>query len=128
MSEVLVVENDCVTLGALIDCLQAAGHSAVGARNGKEALDLTAAARHRGRPSLILFDLSTPAVEGWDFWERQRNDPMLARIPIISISATFAAVSGDTRKLLTKPIGMAGLLALVASIANPDLRSGDKGI
>jgi CheY-like chemotaxis protein len=108
MSEVLVVENDSVTLGASIDCLQAAGYSAVGARNGKEALDLIAAAPARRRPSLIVFDLSTPVVEGWDFWERQRNDPMLARIPIISISATLATVSGDTRKLLTKQIGWPG--------------------
>lgn len=112
MNEVLVVENNCLTLGALIECLEAAGHSAIGASNGKEALDLIAAAPAPQRPSLILFDLSTPAVEGWDFWERQRNDPMLAGIPIISISATVANASGDS-ELLTKPIGVEGLLALV---------------
>jgi CheY-like chemotaxis protein len=112
MNEVLVVENDCVVLGALIERLQAAGHSAIGAHNGKEAFDLIVAAPRR--PRLILFDLSTPAIEGWDFREHQRNDPGLARIPIISMSANVANVSGDTRDLLTTPVGIDALLALVS--------------
>ena len=111
MNEVLVVENNGVTLRALIERLQAAGHSVIGAHDGKEAFDLIAAAPWR--PRLILFDLSTPVVEGWDFWEHQRNGPELARIPIISISAKVADVSGDTRDLLTTPVGIDALLALI---------------
>jgi len=112
MNEVLVVENNGVTLHALIERLQAAGHSVIGAHDGKEALDLIAAAPRR--PSLILFDLSTPVVEGWDFWEHQRNEPELARIPIISISAKVANGLGDTRGLLTTPVDIDALLALIS--------------
>ena len=112
MNEVLVVENNGVTLRALIERLQEAGHSVIGAHDGKEAFDLIAAAPRR--PSLILFDLSTPVVEGWDFWERQRNEPELSHIPVISISARVANTSGDRRDLLTTPVGIDALLALIS--------------
>jgi CheY-like chemotaxis protein len=60
----------------------------VWAANGHEAL----ARLHGGRPmpGLILLDLMMPVMDGWEFLVAQQDDPALARIPVIVISADHA--------------------------------------
>lgn len=111
MCDILVVENEPATLGALVDRLEAAGYSVIGSGSGGEALEYLSVTPRC--PRLVLFDLSTPTVEGWDFLERQRNDPTLAAIPIITMSASVSAVAGHGKDLQTKPLDLHGLLALI---------------
>lgn len=52
--------------------------------NGEEAL---AWLRHHPAPSLILLDMMMPVMNGTEFRERQREDPDLAKIPVVLMSA-----------------------------------------
>jgi CheY-like chemotaxis protein len=110
MNDILVVENDLAKLGALTDVLAASGRSVTPARNGKEALECI---RAGARPRLVLFDMASPAVEGWDFMRQQRTDPFLSGIPVISISASISDKPNGIRELRTNPVDVDGLLALV---------------
>ncbi len=68
------------------------------------------AAAEREGPDLILMDLSLPVVDGWEAIRRLKADAVLARIPVIALTAH--AMRGDEEKaraagcddFLTKPI------------------------
>src|SRR5687767_13887559 len=55
------------------------------ARNGAEGL---ARMRER-RPCLVLLDLHMPVMDGWEFRARQLQDPTIADVPVVCITAMF---------------------------------------
>ncbi len=61
------------------------GYAAVGAANGKDALDKLVA--RALEPALIVLDLMMPVMDGRTFRDEQLRDPDLARIPVIVVSA-----------------------------------------
>lgn len=52
--------------------------------NGLEALQ---ALQSGMEPMLILLDLKMPVMDGWEFRRRQVQDPLLAHIPVVVLSA-----------------------------------------
>jgi len=61
-------------------------HEGVGvttAIDGQEGLDVA----RRYPPDAIVLDLAMPGMGGWDFLEQARQDPALADIPIVVLSA-----------------------------------------
>jgi len=82
---VLVVEDDLDIRQALLEMLEDHGFSALGARDGAEALGLLTGATDL--PCLILLDLMMPVMDGATFREAQRRDPRLASIPVVVLSA-----------------------------------------
>jgi CheY-like chemotaxis protein len=82
--EVLVVEDDTDLRESLSQALQDHGFIVTQAGNGQQALDLL----HSGvRPGVILLDLMMPVLSGWQLRDALREDPALARIPQLVISA-----------------------------------------
>lgn len=82
--EVLVVEDDNDLRESLCQALRDHGFSVLSATNGQQALDVL----HEGaRPDVILLDLMMPALNGWEFRDALRDDPQLAQIPQLVISA-----------------------------------------
>src|SRR5258708_37448244 len=81
---VLVVEDDQATREALLAVLHARGFAAIGAADGREALDHL---HEHPLPCLILLDLMMPVMNGWEFRQHQRNDSRLAAIPVLVLSA-----------------------------------------
>jgi CheY-like chemotaxis protein len=109
---ILVVDDDADIREALVCTLQAGGYRADGAGNGREALDQL---RRDDRPQLILLDLMMPVMDGWQFRQAQRQDPDLAPIPVVIISADIqnrAAYLGAA-DYLRKPFDWDNLLATV---------------
>lgn len=82
---VLVVEDDVEIREGLLDLLADNGCDAVGAANGALALKYLETADPL--PCLILLDLMMPVMDGQAFREAQLNDPRIAHIPVIIVSA-----------------------------------------
>ena len=111
---VLVVDDDRDIRDSLVEALEDHGHRAVGAANGREALDVLRTSAEP--PCLILLDLMMPVMDGREFREQQVQSPALADIPVIVISA-YNDVGEQARALgvdhLRKPLAMRGLLDAV---------------
>jgi CheY-like chemotaxis protein len=82
---VLVVDDDAGIRDLLTELLEEEGYQVVGAANGLEAINHL----HRGteRPCIILLDLMMPVMNGWQFRNTQQQDPGLATIPVVVLSA-----------------------------------------
>src|SRR5437879_4611456 len=81
---VLVVEDDADVRETLAELLEAAGYQVAGAANGWQALGYLQWARP---PGLILLDLMMPVMDGHQFRQRQRQEPVLASIQLAVVSA-----------------------------------------
>jgi anti-anti-sigma factor len=106
---VLVVEDHADTREVMKVFLEGEGYGVFCAADGQEALD---SLRSAGRPSLILLDLMMDGMDGWQFRHEQRQDPALASIPVVVISAVDDALGGAAR-FLQKPVEFDHLLAAV---------------
>src|SRR4051812_35441721 len=84
LGHVLIVDDDAGFRGALRERLETEGYSVIEAVNGLAALR-----RLRGglRPSVIVFDLMMPEMDGWDFRFWQLRDPDLRDIPVVLVTA-----------------------------------------
>ena len=82
--EVLVVEDDTDLRESLSQALRDHGFTVTQAANGQQALDLL---NSGVRPGVILLDLMMPILSGWELRDVLRDDPELAQIPQLVISA-----------------------------------------
>jgi CheY-like chemotaxis protein len=80
---VLVVEDDAVIRGMLVDFLELEGYTVRSAADGSEAL----AVLGDWPPDLILLDLMMPRMDGWQFRAAQRALPGLGDVPVVVLSA-----------------------------------------
>src|ERR1044071_1184503 len=76
---ILVVEDDSAIREVLTDVLESEGYQVLNAANGREAIQLL---RSSTLPCLILLDLMMPVMNGWQFRDEQRQDPLLAPVPV----------------------------------------------
>jgi two-component system, chemotaxis family, chemotaxis protein CheY len=116
---VLVVEDDVAIRAALCELLEFEGYKVHQATDGKQALETL----KRGlRPHLILLDLMMPVMSGSRFREEQMNDPLIAYIPVIVLSAdsNIKNVSEKLRidRFLRKPVNLDELLATIQQSLN----------
>ena len=87
ISSVLVVDDDPNLVRLMSRFLTLEGFAPVPASNGAEALIYL---RGGGSASVILLDLRMPVMDGWEFRREQREDPVLAGIPIVVLSGVEA--------------------------------------
>ena len=117
---ILIVEDDFDIREALTQILEEEGYEVRGAANGKEALEIAASPP---TPKLILLDLMMPVMNGWQFRAEQLNDPRLAPVPVLVISADphlqLKAEKLGVAGLLKKPISLDDLLVAVKSHCPP---------
>jgi CheY-like chemotaxis protein len=111
---ILVVEDDDFTRETMTMLLAIEGFTVTAAANGQEALDKLRAA---APPDLILLDLMMPVKDGWQFRREQAQDPALASIPVVVVSAAGdvgqKAASIGAAGYLQKPVEPGVLLATV---------------
>jgi len=116
---VLVVDDEPHIVEIVRDYLKQAGYRVVTANDGQMALTL---ARHE-RPDLIVLDLMLPGgLDGLDVCRRLRQDPALADVPIIMLTARVE----ETDRLIglelgaddyvTKPFSPRELVARVRAV------------
>lgn len=112
---VLIVEDNELNMKLFNDLLEAHGYTTVQTKSGVEAVGL--ARDHR--PDLILMDIQLPEVSGLQVTQWLKDDPDLAHIPVVAITAF--AMKGDEEKIrqggceayLSKPISVVKFLETV---------------
>jgi CheY-like chemotaxis protein len=107
----LVVDDDEDIREALHELLALEGYAVSTARHGREALDML---RGGLTPSVILLDIMMPVMNGYEFLEERRDDPQLAQVPVIVMSAGVPRVTG-VEVVLQKPLDLPRLLAQLGS-------------
>lgn len=112
--DVLVVEDDEDVREALVLLLGDEGVHAVGATDGRDALEKI---RAGFRPAVILLDLMMPVMDGERFLRARRADPQLASIPVVVISAMqrmkVDPAELDIDEMIPKPVDPTRVLQTV---------------
>jgi CheY-like chemotaxis protein len=110
---ILVVDDDPELREAIGEVLLEGGYEVVAARDGREALEILAAAEPR--PSLVLLDLMMPNMNGWEFCDHRSRDARMSDVPVIVMTAsrTHAPPAGAA-EILHKPLQIQSLLDVVA--------------
>ncbi len=114
---VLVVDDDAVSRHVLSQALGGAGLSTVVVTSGTEALAWLAT----NTPALVLLDLVMPDLGGVRVIEELREDPELARIPVLVVTGHEEAVPDMRAQLgednvFLKPFAVGELLARVGAV------------
>jgi CheY-like chemotaxis protein len=113
---VLVVEDDHDIRDSLLDVLQDLGCNAVGAPNGRVAMDLLHQITEP--PAFILLDLMMPVMDGRAFREEQLRAGVFTDVPVVVYSAyrevVDAAKDLKASAWLKKPIDISALRKLTS--------------
>lgn len=120
---ILVVEDNEINLEIETEILENMGFIIDAAENGKIALEKMEQASP-GDYDLIIMDIQMPVMDGWEASAaiRKLPDPVLARIPIIALSAN--ALASDIQKSkecginvhLGKPMDLSEVLAHIEEL------------
>lgn len=108
MKKILIVEDVEFNLDLLMQLLEDE-YELLTAGDGEQGVKVAG----QEQPDLILMDISLPIMDGYEATRRIKNNPALAHIPIIALTAH--AMSGDEEKTLaagcddylTKPLNEA---------------------
>ena len=111
---VLVVDDDKDIRETLQELLEDEGYDVATARNGAEALERA----RQVQPGLVILDLFMPGMDGSEFRRRQLEDPEIAHLPVLVISAA-AGLEDRVSAMrpaghLEKPVRLEELLGLIA--------------
>ncbi len=94
MARILLIEDNDRNRYLTTYILEHSGHVVVQARDGREGIELAAAAP----PDLILLDIQLPDLDGFGVAEVLRRNRELAATPIVAV--TSHAMVGDRERIL----------------------------
>ena len=114
-TRVLLVEDNEMNRDMLSRRLQRAGYEVLTAADGEQALGQM----RKGTPQVVLLDMNLPVKDGWTTCREMRDDPALADLPVIALTAH--AMSEDREKALaagcddyaTKPVDFRSLVGKI---------------
>ncbi len=116
---IMIIDDDPLTRESYQALLEAEGFSAVGARNGAEAI-LWLESR---TAAMILLDLKMPVMDGRSFLEHRARQAKIREVPVLVVSGwldeaetreTLLQLGAD--RLLWKPVDQEDLLGTVREI------------
>jgi signal transduction histidine kinase/CheY-like chemotaxis protein len=118
MATILIVDDHPLNLAVLTALLSHFGHTLVEARDGVEALEQA----KKFQPQLVISDMLMPNMDGVEFVKWMREDPSLARTPVIFYTASYRmrearalAESCGVQLVLSKPAQPAEILKMVSA-------------
>lgn len=106
---VLVIDDDPFLRLSVAELLAAAGFIVYEACDGAAGLGVLASET----ADLILLDQKMPIMSGDEFLRARALDAVLARIPVVMLSATMSSLPEGVAALITKPFTVASLLDTV---------------
>ena len=80
---VLVVDDDYTIRMLVDDMLTLRGYRIETAQDGQQAIEKVRTIR----PDAVVLDLRMPVMDGWQFLEQCRTDPLCGGMPVVVISA-----------------------------------------
>lgn len=80
---ILICDDDDLLLELLQHRLGARGYRVMLARDGREAIEQA----RKQQPDAVVLDAMMPVVDGYQVLRRFREDPALAKVPIIFLTA-----------------------------------------
>jgi CheY-like chemotaxis protein len=86
--------------------LSGAGYRVIASDEGRKALELASITR----PSVVVLDLVTPGMNGWDFLARRAEEPALSMVPVVVVTGSETDLPRGAAALLQKPVDPAELL------------------
>ncbi|MDD5035834.1 MAG: diguanylate cyclase, partial [Methylococcaceae bacterium] len=116
-ASILIVEDDPLDLQFIAAIVRSAGHAALTAKGGEQALELVA----EHRPDLLLLDLLMPGMDGFEVIKRLKADGAYRDLPVIVITGIddrdmrLRALELGADEMLTKPIHRAELLLRIGN-------------
>src|SRR5262245_1505517 len=118
---VLVVEDDREMAEVIGEVIEGQGYRAISVGNGREAL----AVLEEERPSLMLIDLFMPVMTGGELLKVVKNDPQLAAIPRVIMTAANDQMIGvrEDVPVLYKPVDFDALTRLLQQYCEPPARA-----
>jgi two-component system sensor histidine kinase/response regulator len=119
---VMVVDDEKDPRESVCEWLIAQGYAVIPARDGADALQRLRS--ENCKPDVILLDLMMPGMNGWQFREQQANDPRIADIPVVVITANRDTRGIQADDTLFKPVNPELLLQTVkrfSAVAEPAL-------
>jgi CheY-like chemotaxis protein len=119
---VLLVEDDDDIRLALVEALRDEGIAVRAAANGADALQELG---QGSPPCLIVLDLMMPVMDGWEFRDKQLEDPSLAAIPVVVLTADGNA-KAKAQKMnaalgMAKPVRLDDLIQVIVKYCSPTL-------
>jgi DNA-binding response OmpR family regulator len=108
---VLLIEDDAHTRDAMSELLAGAGLRVIASDEGRKALELAGFTR----PSLVVLDLATHGMNGWEFLARRGEVPALAGVPVLVVTASHGEAPAGTA-VLRKPVDADELLATIRAL------------
>jgi DNA-binding response OmpR family regulator len=82
MKKILIVEDDKFLRELIVQKLLKEGYETSEAVDGEEGIKKV----KEEKPDLVLLDLILPGIDGFEVLSKKKEDPNLARIPVIVLS------------------------------------------
>src|SRR5688572_1698934 len=111
MSKVLIIEDDPIYRKIYKKKFEVAGYTVEAAENGAKGLEIMKAFQ----PDIVFVDLMMPEMDGFQFLDQAKSDPVLAATPVVVL--TNLSTTEDAQKVLQK----GAVAILVKSDTEPHL-------
>src|SRR6202162_6469713 len=126
---ILVAEDHAVNRELLRELLELHGYTVLEACDGREALQMI----EQTQPELLLLDIGMPVMEGFAVIRRIRENPRLAKLPVVAITAY--AMRGDQERILnsgfdgylSKPVNPSSLAEELARVLAKGSQAANQG-
>jgi CheY-like chemotaxis protein len=105
---ILVVEDTDDLRELVAEVLESDGYEVLQASNGREALDVLRAAERP--PCMAFVDLMMPVMSGSELIHEIQEEPALASLPVVVMTALDEANLRGVKQVLRKPIELSLLL------------------
>ncbi|MDZ4179844.1 MAG: PAS domain S-box protein, partial [Coriobacteriia bacterium] len=116
---VLIVDDDEAGRYLISSIVGSAGHEAILAINGLEALE----AARLSPPDVVISDILMPKMDGYQLAREWKSDPILAEIPLVFLTASYTdpadekfAIELGADGFLSKPVETEVLLETIDAV------------